>query len=126
MRELNRQIKYWDSVAGKKQFTHPLNTESFQEFVPVTASILDIGCGYGRLCHELNELGYKNVVGIDMSNEMIREGIKLFPHLDLQCFISEDMPFKYDISILGSKKEYRRRTTSLSALYDMIIDFKRD
>ena len=96
MRELNRQIKYWDSVAGKKQFTHPLNTESFQEFVHVTASILDIGCGYGRLCHELNELGYKNVVGIDMSNEMIREGIKLFPHLDLQCFISEDMPFKDD------------------------------
>lgn len=100
---MNRQIKYWDSVAGKKKFTHPLKTTSFKKFVPITSSILDIGCGYGRLCHELNELGYKNVVGIDMSPRMILTGRNLFPHLDLQCFVSEEMPFKdasFDVVVM--------------------------
>ncbi len=103
MRELNQQVKYWNSVAGEKKFTHPLNTTSFKEFVPITSSILDVGCGYGRLCHELNELGYQNVVGIDMSDKMIQEGRNLFPHLDLKCFVSQDIPVKdssFDVVIM--------------------------
>jgi len=96
LNKLDRQIKYWDSVAGKKKFTHPLNTVRFQELVPVTSSILDIGCGYGRLCQELYGFGYKNVVGIDMSAAMIREGMNRFPNLDLQCLCSENMAFKED------------------------------
>jgi SAM-dependent methyltransferase len=96
MKELSQQIKYWDSVAGKKRFTHPLNTESFKRLVPKTASILDIGCGYGRICHELNGLGYNNVIGVDISDKMIREGINRYPHLDLRQLVSKDMPFKDD------------------------------
>lgn len=71
--------------------------------MPINSSILDVGCGYGRLCHELNELGYKNVVGIDMSDKMIQEGRNLFPHLDLQCFVSQDIPVKdcsFDVVIM--------------------------
>lgn len=94
MVKLNQQIKYWDSVAGKKKFTHPLDKNRFQALVPKTASILDMGCGYGRLCRKLYELDYEKVVGIDMSKEMVREGLERFPHLDLQCHISEDIPFQ--------------------------------
>lgn len=103
MGKLNPHIKYWDRAAGKKTFTHPLNTSSFQKRVPATAAIIDIGCGYGRLCQKLYESGYHNVVGIDMSKEMIREGRRRFPHLDLQCLISEEMPFQrasFDVVLL--------------------------
>jgi SAM-dependent methyltransferase len=96
MRESNRQIKYWNSVAGKKRFTHPLNTEHFQRFVPKTASILDIGCGYGRICHELNGLGYNKVVGVDISDQMIREGLTRYPNLDLRHLVTRDLPFRDD------------------------------
>lgn len=94
MRELNQQIKYWNSVAGKKRFAHPLNTKNFQRFVPKTASILDIGCGYGRICHELNDLGYNEVVGVDISDQMIREGLMRYPHLDLRHLVTRDLPFR--------------------------------
>lgn len=91
--DLNRQADYWDSVAGIKTFTNPLDLNRFRELVPLTASILDIGCGYGRLCRELYESGYKNVIGVDISGKMIREGMRLFPHLDLRCLDSENFPF---------------------------------
>lgn len=103
MQALNRQIKYWDSVAGRKKFTHPLNTRSFQELVPKGSSILDIGCGYGRLCQTLYESGYTDVIGIDMSPQMIREGINQFPHLNLKCLALENMPVEensFDVIIL--------------------------
>lgn len=103
LKALNRQIEYWDSVAGKKKFTHPLNPACFQKLIPAEASILDIGCGYGRICGELFNSGYRNIVGIDVSKEMIREGRHLFPQLDLRCVSPGDMPFQdhsFDAAVL--------------------------
>lgn len=103
MKALNRQIEYWDSVAGKKKFTHPLNPARFQKLIPVEASILDIGCGYGRICREIYNLGYRDIVGIDASKEMIREGRHLFPQLDLRCVSSDEIPFRdhtFDVAVL--------------------------
>ena len=37
------------------------------------ASILEVGCGCGRICFGLNELGYKNLLGIDFSKKMIKK-----------------------------------------------------
>ena len=103
MKKLNRQVKYWDSVAGKKKFTHPLNTHNFKKFVPLTASILDVGCGYGRICQELYTAGYKNIAGIDISKEMIQKGKNRLPHLDLHCLTSDEIPFpenSFDVAIV--------------------------
>jgi len=36
-----------------------------------TAPILEIACGYGRYIKALNELGYTNCIGIDISDEQI-------------------------------------------------------
>lgn len=33
------------------------------------------------MCQELNILGYKNIVGVDTSEEMIKRGNKEYPHL---------------------------------------------
>ena len=56
--------------------------------------ILDVGCGYGRTLNELQENGYKNLIGVDFSNAMIEKGNRLFPKLDLRVMESKliDMP----------------------------------
>ncbi len=40
-------------------------------------SLLDLGCGAGRICIGLWELGYRNLLGVDYSAEMIREARRL-------------------------------------------------
>ncbi|OQY10840.1 MAG: cyclopropane-fatty-acyl-phospholipid synthase [Marinitoga sp. 4572_148] len=65
--------------------------------LPVGSSILDIGCGTGRHSLELARRGYR-VTGIDISENMLLEGIKIansenldinFIHADAAEFISE-------------------------------------
>ena len=42
--------------------------------------ILDLGCGTGDLAKKLDDLGV-NVVGVDHSNNMIKEARKKYPHI---------------------------------------------
>jgi 2-polyprenyl-3-methyl-5-hydroxy-6-metoxy-1,4-benzoquinol methylase len=58
------QNRFWNQAAGTKTFTHPLDHARFTNAVSRAARILDFGCGQGRLCAELVELGYTNVVGV--------------------------------------------------------------
>jgi len=81
--ELDNQIKYWDKVAHEKSFTHPVKFDLFFELLSEDAKILDYGCGYGRTCAELVDHGYGNVIGVDISHEMIKRGKSLFPDLEL-------------------------------------------
>jgi 2-polyprenyl-3-methyl-5-hydroxy-6-metoxy-1,4-benzoquinol methylase len=61
-----------DSI--KKHF--PVLKYYFSEFLPrdKTASILDAGCGNGNFVFWLTESGHSNVIGIDISKEMIELG----------------------------------------------------
>jgi SAM-dependent methyltransferase len=71
-------------VAAEKIFTHPFNAAQFKSFVPAEARIIDLGCGYGRTCNLLYDQGYRNVLGLDISREMVARGRKAYPHLDLR------------------------------------------
>ena len=55
---------------------------------------LDFGCGVGRLTRAL-ALHFKNVVGIDISQSMLRRAIELNPHPNCQFVLnaSESLPF---------------------------------
>ncbi|UPV76631.1 class I SAM-dependent methyltransferase (plasmid) [Halorussus limi] len=52
-------------------------------FTDPNASVLDVGCGVGRVSHLLDERGF-DVTGIDISQPMIEKARSLFPNLDFQ------------------------------------------
>jgi SAM-dependent methyltransferase len=95
MDKLDKQITYWDSVAATKSFSHPIREDIFRTLVSLDSNILDYGCGYGRTCAELKTLGYKNVIGVDISSEMIKRGLSLHQDLKLQQIDGDKLPF-YD------------------------------
>ncbi len=88
------QRKYWNDVAEKKEFTTDFQMHEFEKYVERDLLILDVGCGYGRTLNELQENGYKKLIGVDFSNAMIEKGNRLFPKLDLRVMESKliDMP----------------------------------
>jgi len=75
--------RYWDQNAAAHTFAHPLNLDWLQA-LPKEARILDYGCGYGRIVHELTDAGWRNTVGVDFSAEMIERGRRAYPHLTLR------------------------------------------
>lgn len=74
--------EYWDKVANEKNFTTHFQMELFEQFVDKNNSVLDIGCGYGRTLKELYDRGYRNLIGIDFSKEMINRANSLYPYIN--------------------------------------------
>lgn len=87
------QRDYWDRVADRKTFTHPLHAEWLSQFLDPRARILDYGCGYGRTLDALASLGYGNTVGVDFSSGMITRGKHSFPSLNLR--LSRRLPLAW-------------------------------
>ena len=91
---LSRQIDYWDRVAtGDKQFSHPLDEDLFSRYVPRSASVLDYGCGRGRVLGRLASLGYGRLSGIDPSPAMLKYAGREYPSLNFRLLEKESLPF---------------------------------
>jgi len=71
---IDNQNDYWDKVAQQKIFTHPVNIDLLLQFVEKDATIIDYGCGYGRIVTELIDSGFSAVAGYDTSIEIIKRG----------------------------------------------------
>ncbi|MGP3923360.1 class I SAM-dependent methyltransferase [Streptomyces sp. 8N616] len=74
---------FWEGAGSEKTFTHRLDPELLEKYVPPSARILDYGCGYGRLTAQLAALGYGDVCGVDPSRAMIARGLREHPGLAL-------------------------------------------
>ncbi|MFE2417090.1 class I SAM-dependent methyltransferase [Streptomyces hokutonensis] len=75
---LDTQISYWDAAAATKTFTHPLHLP-WLAGISRQAAILDYGCGYGRTLDELEQHGFRNLTGADISPAMIERAQLLHP-----------------------------------------------
>ena len=71
---IDNQAAYWDKVAQQKTFTHPFNVVLLLQYAHKNATIVDYGCGYGRVVAELLEAGFSNVSGYDTSKELVKRG----------------------------------------------------
>lgn len=57
--------------------------EMFDKFVDKNAKILDLGCGAGRTTISLVENGWCNIIGVDLSENMIESATKITKERDL-------------------------------------------
>lgn len=73
--KLDAQRSYWDSQTSR-EFSTPLDLKLLEKYLTRQSFIVDIGCGYGRLCGELTCNGYVNVKGFDISSAMVEKGRK--------------------------------------------------
>ncbi len=89
-----RQKEYWDAVSdSKKTFTHPVPARKLQELLRSDDGILDYGCGYGRAVTEMKSSGFSRVIGVDISEKMLKGGLESDPSLDLLVFDGHTLPF---------------------------------
>jgi ubiquinone/menaquinone biosynthesis C-methylase UbiE len=88
------QTAYWDSIAGKKAFSHPVDFALLQTLIQPDAIILDYGCGYGRTLQAFHNQGFSNAMGLDNSMEMIRIGLEQHPDLNLMLNPFKKIPLE--------------------------------
>lgn len=78
MSDPDSQIPYWDAAAATKTFTHPLHLP-WLDGISRQAAMLDYGCGYGRTMEELEQHGFADLTGVDISPAMINRARHLNP-----------------------------------------------
>ncbi|WP_435181737.1 class I SAM-dependent methyltransferase [Halorussus sp. AFM4] len=61
-------------------------------FTDRDAAVLDLGCGAGRTTAALDRLGF-DVVGVDVSEPMVRRARSLFPDIDFRTGDAVDLSF---------------------------------
>jgi SAM-dependent methyltransferase len=87
MKDFGSQVAYWNTIGATKTFTHPVNL-AWLTGVSRNARVLDYGCGYGRVMAELNELGFSDLSGVDLSPALISRGRRLRPDLKFEVLES--------------------------------------
>jgi SAM-dependent methyltransferase len=87
---IDAQQRYWDDVAASARFTHPLNVAALTRYVARCDPVLDFGCGYGRVLHELERAGFSSLTGVDSSRGMLARARTLVPQASL--LLAEQYP----------------------------------
>ncbi len=49
----------------------------FQKYLKKSDKILDLGCGTGRTTFPLNQIGFNNIIGVDLTPEMVLKAQEL-------------------------------------------------
>ena len=70
--------EYWNNEGVQKVFTHPICSEWIKN-LDRKSSVLDLGCGCGRLTPTLREEGFSFVFGYDISAPMVERAIRENP-----------------------------------------------
>ncbi|MCE5270944.1 class I SAM-dependent methyltransferase [bacterium] len=91
--DLSRQVEYWNGAARGKAFSHPLDETFLERQLPVEASILDYGCGWGRILNRLAALGYTRLSGADPSPSMLERARAEHPGPDYRLLEGARLPF---------------------------------
>ena len=74
-----------NSLEKKLEWDYKIYMDELSHLLPVnrSVSILDLGAGYGSLCHWLQHKGYKNVKAIDTSPEQVQRAKDLGVSVEL-------------------------------------------
>jgi len=89
---------YWENEGATKTFTHELSYK-WIEGIPLDITVLDFGCGYGRITKQLYHFGFKNIIGFDSSGTMISRAIAENPGPKYTSQIEDVLKHKYGLVI---------------------------
>lgn len=101
--------KWADAIYDESvKFTTPLPDKSLLTSLSKDASILDVGCGYGRTLNYLQGLGFKKLTGFDVSEGYVNKAKKDCPTGDIFVanFENFNLKNKYDLILLMGVIEY--------------------
>jgi ubiquinone/menaquinone biosynthesis C-methylase UbiE len=84
--------QYWNDIGAYKVFEDPLYVDKLAPLLPLSARIVEYGCGYGRMMRLLKSAGYRNLVGFDFAPNMIARGARENPDLDLRLLERPGIP----------------------------------
>jgi SAM-dependent methyltransferase len=99
--------RYWkapdDGSNQPEDYLDPKGGKARSEFLlslidlPRDASILEVGCNVGRNLNHLHEAGYRNLTGIELSEQAVEVLRREFPHLaDIWVGAAEDILPTFD------------------------------
>jgi SAM-dependent methyltransferase len=57
----------WDVLYSMAEIAHYMVVVGYASYAPESRTILDVGCGHGRLLQLLDQLGFSRYMGIDFS-----------------------------------------------------------
>ena len=84
------------------------------------AEIIDLGCGNGGFVYWLQQIGYQNAEGIDISAEQIEAGQKLgiknIRQADIKEFLITQLPNNYDVIFMRDILEHFNKEEILDVL----------
>lgn len=90
----------WDNFPTLESTT-PFNIEVFAKYCSKSDNILDIGCGYGRICKLLEDYGYLNITGIDSSAVLLERAKRNLNHTKVILSDALNIPLKDDLFDVG-------------------------
>jgi 2-polyprenyl-3-methyl-5-hydroxy-6-metoxy-1,4-benzoquinol methylase len=101
----------WSNLANVSEikFTTPLpDLSDLQAVLSTDSKVLDIGCGYGRALKYLYDKGFKNLIGVDISESLIRRAKTICPDATyyVQDFEKISLNEKVDLILLMAVIEY--------------------
>lgn len=130
----------WSSIssdaAKTMTFTTPLpDTRLLSAVPPISSSVLDVGCGYGRVLGYMYQKGYRDLSGIDVSAELIEQAKVLCP---TATYYTQDIEHiqlkqKYDLILVmgvieyiltdqGQKEFFRRMNETLAPNGHLLLE----
>lgn len=102
----------WNDISNEVDeliFTTPLpDSRVLSLALPESSSILDIGCGYGRVLKHMYEMGYRDLTGIDVSEKLIGRARRFCPEATYHIGDIERVQLeqRYDLILIMGVIEY--------------------
>lgn len=106
---MTKKLSKINFTGNSLKFTAPLPKKSDLDLISQPDSkILDMGCGYGRALRYLKENGYRNLTGIDISEDLILKAKKQCPEARyfVEDFEKIKLNEKFDTIFLMAAIEY--------------------